>query len=44
MDNTVNRSMRDSSRIENGADVMFQVDVYSNKMAGRKRNAKPLLR
>lgn len=42
-DNTVNRSMRDSSRVENGADVMFQVDVYSNKMAGRKEECKAVI-
>lgn len=43
MDSVVNRSMRDSSRIENGADVMFQVDVYSNRMDVRKQECKAII-
>ena len=43
MDNTVLRSGSDSSTIENFADVMYQVDVYSNKHAGRKAECKAII-
>lgn len=43
MDNSVNRAMRDSSRIENGADVMFQVDVYSDRNMGKKAACKAIV-
>lgn len=42
MDNTVYRGGIDSGRIENFADVMYQVDVYSNKSRGRKAQAKAI--
>ena len=41
-DNTVNRLGRDSGRIENFADVMYQVDIYSNLHKGKKAEAKAI--
>ena len=41
-DNTVNRATRDTSDIENFADVMYQVDIYSNKNKGKKSECKAI--
>ena len=41
-DNTVLTSGRDSEAIENYADVMYQVDVYSNLNNGKKAQAKAI--
>ena len=41
-DNTVNRQGRDSGSIENYADVMYQVDIYSNKNKGKKAECKAI--
>ena len=41
-DNTVNRMGRDTSNIENFADVMYQVDIYSNKNKGKKSECKAI--
>lgn len=43
MSNTVNRNGRDSGMIENYADVMYQVDVYSNLNRGKKAQAKAII-
>ena len=42
-DNAVNRAYRDSSTIENFSDVMYQVDVYSNRNQGRHFEAKGIM-
>lgn len=42
MDNTVNRAGRDSANIENFADVMYQVDIFSNKNKGKKSECKAI--
>lgn len=42
MDNTVNRAGRDTSGIENFADVMYQVDIFSNKNKGKKAECKAI--
>ena len=42
MDNTVNRAGRDTSGIENFADVMYQVDIFSNKNKGKKAECKSI--
>lgn len=42
MDSTVLNSGRDSSDIENFADVMYQVDVYSNLHNAKKAQAKAI--
>ena len=41
-DNTVNRAGRDSGCIENFADVMYQVDIFSNKNKGKKAECKSI--
>ena len=41
-DNTVNRATRDTSGIENFVDVMYQVDIYSNKNKGKKSECKAI--
>ena len=38
----MNRSGRDTSGIENFADVMYQVDIYSNKNKGKKSECKAI--
>lgn len=43
MDNTVHLRGRDSANVEHFADVMYQVDVFSNKNAGRKAQAKDII-
>ena len=42
MDNTVNRAGRDTSGIENFADVMYQVDIFSNKNKGKRAECKEI--
>ena len=42
-DNTVHLRGRDSANIENFADVMYQVDVFSNKNTGKKVQAKEII-
>lgn len=41
-DNTVNRATRDTGGIENFADVMYQVDIFSNKNKGKKAECKAI--
>ena len=41
-DNTVNRAGRDTSGIEHFADVMYQVDIFSNKNNGKKAECKAI--
>ena len=41
-DNTVNKATRDTSGIENFADVMYQVDIFSNKNKGKKAECKAI--
>lgn len=43
MDNTVHRAGRDSASIENFADVMYQVDVFSNLNKGKKDQVKAIV-
>ena len=43
MDNSVYQPGRDSSGIENFANVMYQVDVYSNLNKGKKAQAKEIV-
>lgn len=42
MDNVVNRAGRDTGEIENFADVMYQVDIFSNKNKGKKAECKSI--
>lgn len=42
-DNFVNRRGRSSDTMENFADVMYQVDVFSNRSAGRKAETKAIM-
>ena len=42
MSNTVNRNGRDTSGIENFADVMYQVDISSNKNKGKKAECRSI--
>lgn len=41
-DNTVNKATRDTGGIENFADVMYQVDIFSNKNKGKKAECKAI--
>lgn len=43
MDNTVNERAMDNGSIENAANVMYQVDVYSNLAKGKKAQAKAII-
>ena len=43
VDNTVNMLTRDSGAIENSANVMYEVDVYSNKAKGKKAECKAII-
>lgn len=43
MDNTVDERAMDNGNIENAVNVMYQVDVYSNKNTGKKAQAKAIL-
>jgi hypothetical protein len=42
-DNTVHLRGRDSANIENFVNVMYQVDVFSNKNTGKKVQAKEII-
>lgn len=44
MDNTVVEKFINSARIENFADIMVEVNVYSNKTAGKKEECKKLIK
>lgn len=41
-DNAVHRAGGDTSNIENYSDVMYQVDIYSNKNKGKKAECKAI--
>ena len=43
MDNTVDERALDNGTIENAANVMYQIDVYSNMSKGRKAQAKAIM-
>ena len=43
MDNNVDERATDNGRIENAVNVMYQVDVYSNKNTGKKAQAKEII-
>lgn len=43
MDNNVDERATDNGNIENAVNVMYQVDVYSNKVAGKKAQAKAMI-
>lgn len=43
MENSVYKAGRDSGQIENFADVMYQVDVYSNLNRGKKAQARTIM-
>lgn len=43
LDNQVLRSTRDSSNIENHVQVLYEVNVYSNKTSGKKSECKTIL-
>lgn len=42
MDNSVKRSTQSSGSLENHADVMYEVDVYSSKQKGKKAECKAI--
>lgn len=41
--NTVIRNRRTAQRIENGANVMYEVNVFSNKRGGKKSQAREIM-
>lgn len=43
IDNQVNRNTRDSGNIENHAQVLYEVNVYSNKTSGKKSECKAII-
>ena len=43
MDNTQHTSTQTSSEMENHADVMYEVNVYSNKKVGKKSECKKII-
>ena len=43
MDNAVDQRGLDNGNIENAANVMYQVDVYSNLITGKKAQAKAII-
>jgi hypothetical protein len=43
MENAVHQSTTDSGAIENHAEVMYQVDVYSNRNQGKKAECKAII-
>ena len=43
MDNSVDERAIDTGAIENAANVMYQVDVYSNLIQGKKAQAKAII-
>jgi hypothetical protein len=42
MDNRVNMPSRSLSKIENMADLMYELNVYSNKKSGKKQECKKI--
>lgn len=44
MDNSVYTPFIDSARVENAADIMVEVNVYSNKTSGKKEECKKLMK
>ncbi len=44
MSNAVHTRAIDNGQIENAADVMYQVDVYSNRNKGRKEEVRAIIR
>lgn len=42
-DNQIYRNTRDSGTIENHAQVLYEVNVYSNKMSGKKAECKAII-
>lgn len=42
-DDYIRRDRIDSGNIENAVNVMFEVDVYSNKISGKKEEAKKIM-
>lgn len=44
IDNSVYERFIDSARIENAADITVEVNVYSNKTAGKKEECKKIMR
>ncbi len=44
VDNAVYEPFIDSARIENAADIMVEVNVYSNKTSGKKEECKKLMK
>lgn len=43
VDNTVNPLTSDSGSVEKSVNVMYEVDVYSNKVQGRKAECKAII-
>lgn len=43
VDDYVRKDRIDSGKIENAVNVMFEVDVYSNKISGKKEEAKKVM-
>lgn len=43
MDNNVDERALDNGNIENAVNVMYQVDVYSNRNTGKKAQAKAII-
>lgn len=43
MDNNVDERALDNGNVENAVNVMYQVDVYSNKNTGKKAQAKAII-
>lgn len=43
MDNSVYQRTRSSDRVENHAELMYQVDGYSNKTSGKKSECRALM-
>ena len=44
MDNSVYEPFINSARIENAADIMVEVNVYSNKTSGKKEECKKIMK
>lgn len=42
-DNQIYRNTRDSSNIENHAQILYEVNVYSNKTSGKKTECRKIL-
>ena len=42
MDNTVVASRQDSDHMERAADIMYQVDIYSNRAKGKKAECRSI--